>query len=73
VLLPPDLATRRGFAVSTAEALAGAAGAAFSPGRGTGVEETDLARKLFVTDTDLNADCFFTVEFVRTCPAARFD
>ena len=73
VLLAPDLATRRGFAVSAAEALSGAAGAAFSPGRATGAEGTVLARKLFVTETDLNADGFFTMEFVRTWSASRFD
>ncbi|KAH8640780.1 hypothetical protein IG631_03721 [Alternaria alternata] len=64
VLPAPDLATRRGFAVRT-DVLGGAAGAAFSPGRAAGVEGTVLARKLLVTDTDLNG-CFFAVELVRT-------
>lgn len=68
----PSLATRRGFAVSTAAEAEGAAGAAFSPGRVVGVETTDFARKFFVTETDLKVDGFF-IEFVRTWPASRFD
>jgi hypothetical protein len=59
--------------MSSAEALGGAEGAAFSPGRATGADGTVLARKLFVTDTDLKAEGLFTDEFVRTWLASRFD
>lgn len=69
----PDLATRRGFAVSNDEALGCTAGAALSPGRATGVETADLARKFLVTDTDLKVEGFFTDELVRIWPASCFN
>ena len=64
----PDLATNRGFAVWRAEASVCPDGVALSPGRTTGVEATDLARKFLVTETDLNEEGFL-IEFDRKCPA----
>lgn len=68
----PDLATRRGFAVSRDEVGGCTAGAAFRPGDADGVDAADFARKLFVTDTDLKAAGFF-VELVRTWLASCFE
>jgi hypothetical protein len=65
----PDLATSRGFAVKMEEVGGCTAGAAFRPGEADGVDAADLARKLFVTETDLKAAGFF-VEFVRAVPAS---
>jgi hypothetical protein len=44
--------------------------AAFSPGREDGIGVADLAKKLFVTDTDLNDTGFF-IEFDLKCPSGR--
>jgi hypothetical protein len=68
----PDLATRRGFAVSKDEVGGCTAGAAFRPGEADGVDAADFAKKLFVTDTDLKAAGFF-VELVRTWLASCFE
>lgn len=68
----PDLATSRGLAVCKSEALGCTAGAAFSPGRATGVDTADFARKFLVMLTDLNVDGFL-VELARTWPAASLD
>jgi hypothetical protein len=57
--------------VSTIAAVAGAVGAALSPGRAVGVDTEDF-KKFFVTETDLNVDGFF-IEFVRTWFGSRFD
>lgn len=67
VLLPPDFATRRGRAVCTVDAATELDKGILSPGRGTGAATADFARKFFVTDTDLNAAGFLTVELVRKC------
>lgn len=68
VLEPPDLATRRGRAVCNVEIAGVADAGALSPGRAAGVETADLAKKLFVTDTDLKATGFFSEELLRRCP-----
>jgi hypothetical protein len=65
----PDFATRRGFWVGCVDEIACPGVVGFKPGLAAGVETADLARKFFVTDTDLKGACFFTTEFDRKCPA----
>lgn len=64
----PDLATKRGFAISMVEAFVCPAGVPLSPGRTDGTETADFAKKFFVTETDLKEAGFLT-EFDRKCPA----